>query len=99
MKKIFSFAIVLCAAAMVSCGGNTTKKVSEADAAEAAKTEASACAGCTQKCDSTDNCCGEKNEGCCEKAEGCCEKAEGCDKADSAKCCDQAKAESACCNK
>ena len=38
MKKIFSFAIVLCAAAMVSCGGNTTKPAAEAT--EAPATEA-----------------------------------------------------------
>lgn len=85
MKKIFSLAIVLCAAAMISCGGNTTKKASDAEAAEATRTEAAACSECTEKCDST--------ACCCEKAEGAC-----CEQNDSTKC-DKAECESACCNK
>ncbi len=78
MKKIFSFAIVLCAAAMVSCGGNTTKPAAEAteapatEATEAPATEAVEAAAeeaCCEKCDSTD--CAEC-ETPCEKAEGAC---------------------------
>lgn len=73
MKKIFSFVIVLAAVAMVSCGGNTTKKAAETEAAateavaapasEAAacaeKCDSTACANC-EKCDSTKTCCAEK---------------------------------------
>ncbi len=74
MKKIFSFAIVLCAAAMVSCGGNTTKPAAEATEAPAteaveAAAEAPAEEACCEKCDSTD--CAEC-ETPCEKAEGAC---------------------------
>ncbi len=75
MKKIFSFAIVLCAAAMVSCGGNTTKPAAEATEAPAteaveAAAEAPAEEACCEKCDST-NC--AECETPCEKAEGeCC---------------------------
>ena len=55
MKKIFSFAIVLCAAAMVSCGGNTTKPAAEATEAPATEAvEAAAEEACCEKCDSTD---------------------------------------------
>ena len=46
-------------------------------AAAAAATEASACANCAEKCDSTAACCAEKadsTKACCEKS--CCEKAE-----------------------
>lgn len=80
MKKIFSFAIVLAAVAMISCGGNATKPAAEA-AAEAPKTEA-ACPECTQ-CDST------KKAECCAKCDST-KKAECCAKCDSAKkaeCC------------
>jgi hypothetical protein len=70
MKKIFSFAIVLCAAAMVSCGGNTTKPAAEATEAPATEAvEAAAEEACCEKCDSTD--CAEC-ETPCEKAEGAC---------------------------
>ena len=74
MKKIFSFAIVLCSAAMVSCGGNTTKPAAEATEAPAteaveAAAEAPAEEACCEKCDSTD--CAEC-ETPCEKAEGAC---------------------------
>ena len=74
MKKIFSFAIVLCAAARVSCGGNTTKPAAEATEAPAteaveAAAEAPAEEACCEKCDSTD--CAEC-ETPCEKAEGAC---------------------------
>lgn len=74
MKKIFSFAIVLCAAAMVSCGGNTTKPAAEATEAPAteaveAAAEAPAEEACCEKCDST-NC--AECETPCEKAEGAC---------------------------
>lgn len=55
MKKIFSFAIVLAAAAMISCGGNANKPV-------AAEAEAEATVECT-KCEKTDSCC------CCEKTD------------------------------
>lgn len=54
MKKIFSFAIVLAAAAMISCGGNANKPAAEA--------EAEANVECT-KCEKTDSCC------CCEKTD------------------------------
>lgn len=76
MKKIFSFVIVLAAVAMVSCCGNSNKKAAEG---ETAATEASACAGCEEKCaaeacDSTKSCCAEK----CDSTKSCCaEKAEG----------------------
>ena len=70
MKKILSFVIVLAAAAMVSCAGNTNKKAAEAEAetVEAAAAEETAekcecgeCEACTEKCE----CC----EACAEKAE------------------------------
>lgn len=67
MKKIFSFAIVLVAAAMVSCGGNTTKPAAEAEAPATEAVEAAAEEACCEKCDSTE----------CEKCDGACEKAEG----------------------
>lgn len=73
MKKIVSFVIVLAAVAMVGCCGNSNKKAAEG----AAATEASACANCAEKCDSTAACCAEKadsTKACCEKS--CCEKAE-----------------------
>ena len=68
--------IVLAAVAMVGCCGNSNKKAAEG-AAAAAATEASACANCAEKCDSTAACCAEKadsTKACCEKS--CCEKAE-----------------------
>ena len=71
MKKIVSFVIVLAAVAMVGCCGNSNKKAAEGAA------EASACANCAGKCDSTAACCAEKadsTKACCEKS--CCEKAE-----------------------
>ena len=79
MKKIFSFVIVLAAVAMVSCGGNTTKKAAETEAAatEAVAAPAGEAAACAEKCDSTAACCAEKadsTKACCEKS--CCEKAE-----------------------
>ncbi len=55
MKKIFSFAIVLAAAAMISCGGNANKQA-------AAEAKAEANVECTA-CEKTDSCC------CCEKAD------------------------------
>lgn len=71
MKKIFSFAIVLAAVAMVSCGGNTTKPAAAAEepatevAAEATDAEGACCGDC-EKADSTECCCGgEKAEGAC----------------------------------
>ncbi len=79
MKKIFSFAIVLAAVAMISCGGNTTKPAAETP--EAPKTEA-ACPKCEQ-CDST------KKAECTTKCDSA-KKAECCAKCDSAKkaeCC------------
>lgn len=72
MKKIFSFAIVLAAAAMVSCCGNATMKTAEGEA-EATTEAAAAC----EKCGA----CEEAEKGCCEQADStkscCCEKAEG----------------------
>ncbi|MDE5852183.1 MAG: hypothetical protein K2H25_05280 [Alistipes sp.] len=58
MKKIFSFAIVVAAVAMIGCCGNTNKK---AEAEAQAQTE---CANCenAEGCEKTDSCC------CCEKA-------------------------------
>lgn len=53
MKKIFSFAIVLAAVAMVGCCGNANKQ---------AATEAEAKVECTE-CEKADSCC------CCEKAD------------------------------
>ncbi|MBE6181645.1 MAG: hypothetical protein E7148_03010 [Rikenellaceae bacterium] len=78
MKKIFSFAIVLAAVAMISCGGNATKPAAEAT--EAPKTE-TACPECT-KCDSTKKaecaqCDSTKKAECCAK----------CDSAKKAECC------------
>lgn len=84
MKKIFSFVIVLAAVAMVGCCGNSNKKAADGTAAVAA-TEASACAGCTAKCDKTESCCGESK---CEESK--------CEKADSTKDCCAGKS---CCEK
>lgn len=58
MKKIFSFAIVVAAVAMIGCCGNTNKK---AEAEAQAQTE---CANCenAEGCEKADSCC------CCEKA-------------------------------
>ena len=77
MKKIFSFVIVLAAAAMVSCGGNNASKPAEAEAQAAEQCEG-CCGECSEKAEG--ECCGE----CEKKAEGaCCEKAEG------EKCCEE----------
>lgn len=72
MKKIFSLAVVLCAVAMVSCGGNAGKKAAAADATatEAAATPSAACDACPEKCDSTAACCGE-----CSAEKACCKEA------------------------
>ena len=54
MKKIFSFVVVLAAAAMVSCGGNATKPA-EAQVEETvveAQAEENTCCGACEKCDS-----------------------------------------------
>ena len=47
MKKIFSFAIVLAAAAMISCGGNANQ-AAQAEA-EAPAVEAACCGECAEK--------------------------------------------------
>ncbi|MDE5815654.1 MAG: hypothetical protein K2H42_05130 [Alistipes sp.] len=60
MKKIFSFAIVVAAIAMIGCCGNTNKK---AEAEVQVQTE---CANCEK----AEGCCCEKTDSCC-----CCEKA------------------------
>lgn len=55
MKKILSIVIVLAAATMVSCGGNTTKTAVAAEA-EAVVTEDVCCEAtdsCAVECDST----------------------------------------------
>ncbi len=59
MKKIFSFAIVVAAVAMIGCCGNANNKKAEAEAQ--AQTE---CANCenAEGCEKADSCC------CCEKA-------------------------------
>lgn len=68
MKKIFSFAIVLVAAAMVSCGGNNAQKPAEAEA----QTE------CCGTCEKAEGECCEKAEGeCCGEGECAEKKAEG----------------------
>ncbi len=77
MKKIFSFAIVLVAAALVSCGGNPTKPAA-AEAEAAAQTEVVAdSTACCGKCDST--ACEKCDPAACEKcdSETCEKKAEG----------------------
>ena len=87
MKKIFSFAIVLGAAAMVSCGGNNASKPAEAEAQAAEQ-----CEGCCDKAEGA--CCEQKAEGeCCGEGE-CAKKAEGecCGEGECAK-----KAEGECC--
>lgn len=52
MKKILSFVMVAAAVAMVSCGGNATKKAAEAEATttEAAVECAAQCDSCTTEC-------------------------------------------------
>ena len=89
MKKIVTFAIVLAAFAMVSCcGGNNSKKCSDAKACTEQTCEGEQKA-CEQKC--------EQAEGCEQECEKACEKA--CDKAATCeKECEQA-AEKDCCNK
>lgn len=81
MKKIFSFAIVLAAVAMVSCCGNGTMKTAEGEA------EAMKCEAC-EKAEACDKC---KD---CENAEKCENCAENCDKCEKA-CCDKAEGEAA----
>lgn len=77
MKKIFSFVVVLCAVALVSCAGNANKNAAaEAEATETVATEvvAEPAAEC---CDSTKTCCEacDSTKTCCEQAEGeCCNK-------------------------
>ena len=60
MKKFFSFAIVMAAAAMISCGGNSNSQAA-AEEAEATAVEATECCGeCCEKADSCAcACCGE----------------------------------------
>ena len=63
MKKIFSFAIVMAAAAMISCGGNANTSSTDVD--ETAAVEEATCCGeggeCCEKADSTCcGCCGEE---------------------------------------
>ena len=50
MKKVLSLIVIVAAAAMVSCAGNTNKKAAETtDAAEATEQVATECCGeCTQ---------------------------------------------------
>lgn len=60
MKKIFSFAIIMAAAAMISCGGNANT-TADAEVEETAVVEETTCCGECEKADST--CCG-----CCEEA-------------------------------
>ena len=63
MKKLFSFAIVLAAAAMISCGGNTNAKAAD-DAAEEATVEC-----CGECCENAEGkCCGEGECECCQEA-------------------------------
>ena len=93
MKKIVTFAIVLAAFAMVSCcGGNNSKKCSDAKACteQTCEGEQKACCegeqkACEQKC--------EQAEGCEQECEKACDKAATCEKE-----CEQA-AEKDCCNK
>ena len=49
MKKIFTFAIMFAAVAMVACGGQT-KKAAEATEAEVEATEVVATEECTEEC-------------------------------------------------
>lgn len=74
MKKIFSFAIVLAAVAMISCDGNANQ-AAQAEA-EAPTTEAACCGECAEK--AAEECCAEKKGECCgeQKAECCGECAE-----------------------
>ena len=88
MKKIYSFVIVLAAAAMVSCCGNSQKPCAGNEACET-KTECAACPekaeGCCEEKKAEGDCCEQKAEGECQKAAECekaCEKAAGeCEKA------------------
>lgn len=82
MKKILSSVLVLFAVAMVSCGGNAHTK--SAAQGEAAAAEASACAGCTEQCDSTKSSCCEGEQA--DSTKACCAEKDG-------------KAEGGCCNK
>ncbi len=58
MKKIFSFAIVVAAAAMIGCCGNANNKTAEAEAQ--AQTECTNCENAEGCCEKTDSCCCEK---------------------------------------
>lgn len=53
MKKIFSFVVVLAAAAMVSCGGNANTKPAEAEEPAVEAAAENTCCGECEKCDST----------------------------------------------
>ena len=59
MKKFFSFAIVMAAAAMISCGGNTNSQAAAEDVEEVA-VEATECCGECEKADTCACCCGEE---------------------------------------
>ena len=64
MKKIFTFAIMFAAVAMVACGGQT-KKAAEATEAEVEATEVVATEECTEECcaeECTEECCAEATE-------------------------------------
>jgi len=68
MKKIFSFVVVLAAAAMVSCGGNANTKPAEAEETTVEATvEETTCCGECEKCDST-ACCDKCQEAAAEAA-------------------------------
>ncbi|MCM1300166.1 MAG: hypothetical protein NC250_03415 [Alistipes senegalensis] len=56
MKKIFSFAIVVAAVAMIGCCGNANNKTAEAEA----QTECANCENAEGCCEKTDSCCCEK---------------------------------------
>ncbi len=60
MKKIFSFAIVVAAAAMIGCCGNANNKTAEAEAEAQAQTECTNCENAESCCEKTDSCCCEK---------------------------------------
>jgi len=79
MKKVLSLIVIVAAAAMVSCAGNTNKKATEA--AEATEQVATECCGeCTQAegecCKGEGECCKGDSTECCEAA-ACPEAAEG----------------------
>ena len=66
MKKVFAFAVLFAAVAMVSCGGQQKK------AEEVAAEEAQACVecveACCEECTEVKECCGEE----CPNVEECC---------------------------